>query len=182
MFAFLADRKLTIVHRAARLLSIVVIVLNALGPTTAIALSPAGSDQVPSGAKGSAVRYTTLALRSATLFQDDTVTASPTEIAPPLETATETPTPEPLDTASPVTTTPSVTPTPPAESTPTAEPTFTSPATLATLEVAPTPSALQTVTPSLAMPNEPVVLSFKLSVFPEQAAPGDEVTHDRHCQ
>jgi uncharacterized repeat protein (TIGR01451 family) len=26
------------------------------------------------------------------------------------------------------------------------------------------------------MPNEPVVLSFKLSVFPEQAAPGDEVT------
>ena len=137
-----------------RALLIAVIVINALIPTTVIALSSARNNEVnssplPSRVKGSAVRYHTLSLRSPTVFQDGTPTVFP------VETVTETPKAPP-------------------ENIPTT--TETTPTSVSTLEATPAPSITEPTTQSPTATNQAPVLSFKLSATPEQAAPGDQIT------
>jgi hypothetical protein len=151
-----------------RIFLIVVVFSNALTPTAAAAISPSNTERADllsasmigsQGIRGSAVKLPEL-IHSRTTLQDTTPTVPATN--------TEAPTPE-LVVTSTFETTPTLaetlvaTPTP--ESTPT--PTVTQNASETATEI---------TTQTLAVTSQPPVLSFKFSVTPEQAAPGDEVT------
>lgn len=158
---------------AARLSLSAIIVLNALIPTTAIAMSVTEQTEtvaspaemaLAQGMIGSANKYGLLTLRLPTTFQDGTPTDDGT--VTPTEMATETPTPEPS--LEPVTTTDTPENTPATtQETPTPAP---------PIDGTPTPGSTPNPTQTLATPATSPKLSLEFLATPSQIKVTDHAT------